>query len=185
MSLSDKVVLVTGESQGIGRATALAFMAAGARVAPAARRAEVLADVAAPHGDRALALGCDVTDEADVDAMFAAMVARFGLLDIVFNNAGATCRDRRPGAGRLAARPVGEPRRRVPDRRGALRVMRAQTPRGGRIINNGSISAQAPRIGSAAYTASKHGVTRLTKTMALDGRPHDIASCQIDIGAGC
>jgi NAD(P)-dependent dehydrogenase (short-subunit alcohol dehydrogenase family) len=185
MSLADKTVLVTGASQGIGLATALAFLAAGARVALVARRAGVLEEIAAPHGGRALAIACDVTDEQAVDAMFAAVVARFGRLDVAFNNAGATLPSTETGDIALADW------RRVLSvnldgaflvARGAYRVMRAQAPRGGRIINNGSISAHVPRIGSAAYTASKHGVTGLTKTLSLDGRAHDIACCQIDIG---
>ena len=138
MSLGDMTVLVTGASQGIGRATALAFLAAGARVALVARRAEVLVDITAPHGDRALALGCDVTDETAVDAMFAALVARFGRLDVVFNNASAT-----PATTEFSDIALADWRRVLSVNldgafliaRGAFRVMRGQTPRGGRIIN--------------------------------------------------
>ncbi|MFN3973133.1 MAG: SDR family oxidoreductase [Gemmobacter sp.] len=185
MTVKDKIVLVTGASQGIGRATALGFLDAGAQVALIARRADKLAEIAAPYGDRAVAIGCDVTNEAEVDAMYAAITARFGRLDVVFNNAGAALPSTETADVSL------DDWRRVLSvnldgafliARGAFRVMRAQSPKGGRIINNGSISAHAPRIGSAAYTASKHGVTGLTKTLSLDGRPHDIACCQIDIG---
>lgn len=185
MSVQDKMVLVTGASQGIGRATAEAFLAAGAKVVLAARRADKLAEVAAPHGDRALAVDCDVTDEASVDALFARISAVFGRLDVVFNNAGAA----------LPATETGDVSyadwRRVLGvnldgafliARGAFRMMKAQDPQGGRIINNGSISAHAPRIGSTPYTASKHAITGLTKTLSLDGRPYDIACGQIDIG---
>jgi len=185
VSVRDKIVLVTGASQGIGRATAEAFLAAGAKVALAARRADALAAVAAPHGDRALAVACDVTDEASVDALFARIGAAFGRLDVVFNNAGAA----------LPATETGDVAwadwRRVLSvnldgafliARGAFRMMKAQAPQGGRIINNGSISAHTPRIGSVPYTASKHAITGLTKTISLDGRPYDIACGQIDIG---
>ncbi|QYK41635.1 MAG: SDR family oxidoreductase [Paracoccaceae bacterium] len=185
MALTDNVVLVTGASQGIGRATALAFLQAGARVVLVARRADRLAEIAAPYGAAAMACACDVTDEAQVDAMFAQIAARFGRLDVVFNNAGAA----------LLSTPLGDigfaDWRRVVGvnldgafliARGAFRMMRDQSPQGGRIINNGSISAHAPRPGSAAYTASKHAITGLTKSISLDGRAHDIACCQIDIG---
>ena len=185
MDLDDKVILVTGASQGIGRATADAAIAAGACVVYAARRQSVVNDAVAPHGDRALAVACDVADEASVDALFAAVKARFGRLDAVFNNAGAGM----PGT-EFGDVPF-EAWRRVLSvnldgaflvARGAFRAMRDQTPKGGRIVNNGSISAYAPRPGSAAYTASKHGMLGLTKTLSLDGRPHDIACSQIDIG---
>lgn len=185
MTIAGKTVLVTGASQGIGRATAEAFLAAGARVALVARNAEKLAEVAAPHGDRALACPCDVADPAAVDALFAQVGAAFGRLDVVFNNAGAGLKGAEIGdvdfdhwrsvvsvnldGAFLVAR-------------GAWRMMRTQEPKGGRIINNGSISAHAPRPGSVAYTATKHAVTGLTKTLSLDGRKHDIACCQIDIG---
>jgi NAD(P)-dependent dehydrogenase (short-subunit alcohol dehydrogenase family) len=185
MSLAGQIVLVTGASQGIGKATALAFLEAGARVVLTARRGDLLAEVAAPYGDAALPVACDVTDEASVDALFAAILDRFGRLDVVFNNAGAALFSTETADVSL------EDWRRVMSvnldgafliARGAFRVMRAQSPKGGRIINNGSISAHTPRIGSAAYTASKHGVMGLTKTLSLDGRKHDIACCQIDIG---
>jgi NAD(P)-dependent dehydrogenase (short-subunit alcohol dehydrogenase family) len=180
-----RTVLVTGASQGIGAATARAFAGAGWRVALCARNAEKLAEVAAPLGDAALAIPCDVTDPEAVAALYAAIGARFGRLDAVFNNAGAN----------LPATLFGEigfaEWRRVVSvnldgafliAEGAFRMMRDQTPRGGRIINNGSVSAHAPRYGSAPYTASKHAITGLTKSIALDGRGHDIACGQIDIG---
>jgi NAD(P)-dependent dehydrogenase (short-subunit alcohol dehydrogenase family) len=185
MGVADRIVLVTGASRGIGLATAEAFLAAGARVVLAARDGDRLAAIAAPHGDRALAAPCDVADPASVDALFATIGARFGRLDVVFNNAGAV----------LLSTEIGdigwEDWRRVASvnldgafliARGAYRMMRAQSPRGGRIINNGSISAHAPRPGSAVYTATKHAITGLTRSIALDGRPHDIACGQIDIG---
>mgnify|MGYP005850284283 CR=1 FL=1 len=185
MTVKDKIILITGASQGIGRATALAFLEAGAKVVLVARRGDKLAEIAAPFGDAALALGCDVTDEAEVDAMFAAVKARFGRLDAVFNNAGAAL-----PSTETADVSFADWKRVISVNldgafliaRGAFRMMRDQSPKGGRIINNGSISAHTPRIGSAAYTASKHGVTGLTKTLSLDGRAHDIACCQIDIG---
>jgi NAD(P)-dependent dehydrogenase (short-subunit alcohol dehydrogenase family) len=187
MSVEDKVVVVTGASQGIGRATALAFLAAGARVALVARNSAKLEAVAgeAGAGERALVLPCDVTDEVAVEAMYADVGARFGRLDVVFNNAGANL-----GATEAGDVDFAEWRRVLAVNldgaflvaRGAFRMMREQSPRGGRIINNGSISAHAPRIGSAPYTASKHAITGLTKTLSLDGRKHDIACCQIDIG---
>ncbi len=185
MSVKDKVVLVTGASQGIGRATAEAFLAAGARVVLAARGADKLEAVAGPHGDRARAIACDVTDPASVDALFAQIGEVFGRLDVVFNNAGTNV-----GATETGDLDWEDWRKVISVNldgvfliaRGAYRMMREQSPKGGRIINNGSISAHSPRIGSAAYTASKHGVAGLTKTMILDGRPHDIAVCQIDIG---
>ncbi|TVQ57730.1 MAG: SDR family oxidoreductase [Rhodobacteraceae bacterium] len=184
MGVEGKVVLVTGASQGIGKATAEAFLAAGARVALCARRIEPLAAIAEGR-EEALAVACDVSDPASVDALFAAVLARFGRLDVAFNNAGAMA------AGVEIGDMDWETWRRVLSvnldgaflvARGAFRAMRDQRPQGGRIINNGSISAHAPRPGSAAYTASKHAITGLTKTIALDGRRHAIACGQIDIG---
>ncbi len=179
------VALITGASRGIGKAAAEAFLAAGYNVVLAARDAERLTAVAAPWGEAALPVRCDVSDPEDVEALFARIGARFGRLDLVFNNAGRglpeaeiadiSWQDWRQvlgvnldGAFLIA--------------RGAFAMMRAQDPRGGRIINNGSISAHAPRVGSAAYTASKHAITGLTKSIALDGRAHDIVCSQIDIG---
>lgn len=178
------VILITGASAGIGRATAERFLAEGWQVALLARRPEALAAVAGRNPD-ALALACDVTDEAQVEAAFAATVARFGRLDVLFNNAGRMLK------GALIDEVSLADWRAMVDvnltgmflcARAAFRQMRSQQPMGGRIINNGSVSAHAPRPGSVAYTATKHAVTGLTKTLALDGRPFDIAAGQIDIG---
>jgi NAD(P)-dependent dehydrogenase (short-subunit alcohol dehydrogenase family) len=181
-----KVVLVTGASQGIGAATARAFAEAGHRVVLAARGADKLAGVAeALPGGGALAVPCDVTDPAAVETLFARIAAERGRLDVVFNNAGTNI-------GPTLAGDIGwDDWRRVVSvnldgafliAAAAFRMMRGQEPRGGRIINNGSISAHAPRYGSAAYTASKHAITGLTKSLSLDGRGFDIACGQIDIG---
>jgi NAD(P)-dependent dehydrogenase (short-subunit alcohol dehydrogenase family) len=183
-----RIVLVTGASRGIGKATALAFLAAGAKTVLAARDGDKMAAAIAEAGatdDRALAVTCDVGDPGDVDRLFAAIKDRFGRLDAVFNNAGAN----------VPATDFGdvsfEDWRKVMAvnldgcfliARGAYRMMREQSPKGGRIINNGSISAYAPRPGSVAYTASKHAISGLTRTISLDGRKHDIACGQIDIG---
>ncbi|MBP7003336.1 SDR family oxidoreductase [Amaricoccus sp.] len=185
MALEGKVALVTGASQGIGKATAEALAAAGARVVLAARNAGKLGAAAAAIGGEAAAMPCDVTDPVSVDALFAAIGERFGRLDVVFNNAGAALISKEAGDVEW------EEWRRVVGvnldgafliARGAFRMMRDQSPRGGRIINNGSISAHAPRPGSIAYTASKHAITGLTRSLSLDGRAHDIACGQIDIG---
>ena len=178
------VIVVTGASAGIGRATALRFLAEGWSVGLLARRADALADVAGGN-PAALPVACDVTDEASVDAAFAAVVRRFGRVDALFNNAGISA-----PARTIDEIPVADWKAVVDVTvtgiflcaRAAFRQMRAQSPQGGRIINNGSISAQAPRPGSVPYTATKHAVTGLTKTLALDGRPFDIAAGQIDIG---
>lgn len=185
MTENPPVVLITGASQGIGKASALAFLGAGYRVVLAARSADKLEAIARDWPDTALAIPCDVADPGSVDALFDAIVARFGRLDVVFNNAGAAHPTTEIG-------DIGfEDWRRVLSvnldgafliARGAFRVMRAQSPRGGRIINNGSVSAQVPRIGGAPYGASKAAITGLTKVIALDGRAHDIACSQIDIG---
>ncbi|MFN3615745.1 MAG: SDR family oxidoreductase [Rubrimonas sp.] len=185
MSLKDKRVLVTGASQGIGRATAEAFLNAGAHVALAARSADRLADVAAAWPGRALPIACDVSDPDSVDALFARLRAEWGRLDVVFNNAGAGLK-----AAEIADVSWADWRNVLSVNidgvfliaRGAYAMMREQDPRGGRIINNGSVSAHTPRPGSIAYTAGKHAVLGITKTISLDGRKHDIACCQIDIG---
>jgi len=179
-----KIVLITGASRGIGRATALAFLAAGHKVVLVARDAARLAEVASTH-DHALPIACDVTDPAAVEALFSQIKDRFGRLDVVFNNAGIS----------LPATEIAdiswEDWRRVVGvnldgafliARGAFALMRAQSPKGGRIINNGSISAQVPRVGSVPYTVTKTAITGLTRTLSLDGRKHDIACGQIDIG---
>ena len=188
----NRIALVTGAGSGIGRACANALVAAGWRVAYAGRQVHTLqAAIAAagdPFGDigtRTLAVAADVTDPASVAALFEAVRQRFGRLDLLFNNAGTSA-----SGVALEALPY-ERWRAVLDTnltgaflctQQAFRMMKAQQPRGGRIVNNGSISAYAPRPGSVAYTASKHGVTGLTKTAALDGRAFDIAVGQLDIG---
>jgi len=182
------IALVTGAGSGIGRAVALGLLAKGYRVALAGRRADALAETAglsgAASGD-VLIVPTDVGDEAAVDALFGQIGERFGRLDLLFNNAGT-------GAPPVPLEDLPlEAWRRVVDvnltgaflcTQWAFRLMKTQTPRGGRIINNGSISAHAPRPGSVAYTATKHAITGLTRSTALDGRAHDIACGQIDIG---
>ena len=183
-----KTAIVTGAGTGIGRATSLALLAAGYQVVLAGRRAEPLQETAALAGDHAghaLAVPADVTDPAAVRALFDTTVARFGRLDLLFNNAGM-------GAPAVPMDELTfEQWKAVVDinltgvflcMQQAFRVMKAQTPQGGRIINNGSISATMPRPFSAPYTATKHGVLGLTKVGSLDGRAHDIAVGQIDIG---
>jgi NAD(P)-dependent dehydrogenase (short-subunit alcohol dehydrogenase family) len=182
-----KVAIVTGGGTGIGKAAALALLGDGWRVAIAGRRQELLDQVAAEAAatGRTLAVSTDVTDPASVEALFAATVKAWGRVDLLFNNAGIGA-----PAVPLEDLPL-EQWKRVVDTnlngmfygiQQAFRVMKSQTPRGGRIINNGSISAHAPRPFSIAYTATKHAVMGLTKTAALDGRKYDIAVGQIDIG---
>ncbi len=178
-----QTILITGAGSGIGRSTARTFIAAGWRVALLGRREAALTETA--NGAEALVLPCDVTDAAQVDAAFARLEASFGRLDVLFNNAGQS----------LPAAPIDEIA--VADwlqlsgvnitgmflcARAAFGLMRRQQPQGGRIINNGSISAHVPRPGSVPYTMSKHAVTGLTRTLGLDGRRFDIACGQIDIG---
>ena len=177
-----RTVIVTGASAGIGRACAEAFAGAGWTVGLIARRAGVLADMA---GDRMIPLPCDVTDAAAVEAAFERFAQRAGRLDVLFNNAGVF-----PKAGPIDEISVAEWQAGVDVNltgmflcaRAAFGAMRRQAPPGGRIINNGSISAQSPRAGAAVYTVTKHGLTGLTKQIALDGRAYDIACGQIDIG---
>lgn len=182
-----KVAIVTGGGSGIGKAAALALLGDGWRVAIAGRRKDPLDDVVAQAnaGGRALAVPADVSDPASVEALFAATLKAWGRVDLLFNNAGIGL------GGALLEDITTEDWKRVVDTnlngmfygiREAFRVMKSQTPRGGRIINNGSISAYAPRPNSVAYTATKHAVTGLTKTASLDGRKYDIAVGQIDIG---
>ena len=177
-------ILVTGAGSGIGRATARLFLREGWRVGLIGRRAEALVETAEGHG-AALVLPCDVTDPASVDGAFSQATAVWGRLDVLFNNAGISAK----------AAPIDE----IPVEdwldlsavnitgmflcaRAAFGQMRRQAPQGGRIINNGSISAHVPRPGSVPYTMSKHAVTGLTRTLGLDGRAFDIACGQIDIG---
>jgi NAD(P)-dependent dehydrogenase (short-subunit alcohol dehydrogenase family) len=186
--MTDKIALVTGAGSGIGRACALGLLAEGWTVALVGRRADALQQTAGAAGAaaaRAVVMPCDVAQEAEVAAVFDDMRARFGRLDLLFNNAGTGLASTTPDA------VSGEEWRRTVDVNlngafyclaQAFKLMKEQRPMGGRIINNGSISAHAPRPGSIAYTATKHAITGLTKTAALDGRPWDIAVGQIDIG---
>jgi NAD(P)-dependent dehydrogenase (short-subunit alcohol dehydrogenase family) len=186
MAESKRIAMVTGAGTGVGRAVALALAEAGWAVVLVGRRREPLEESAAMAAPAAtLALPCDVTDPAAVEGLFAAAVERFGRLDLLFNNAG-----------------TGAPAVPIEDltfaqwqavvavnltgsflcAQAAVRQMKRQRPRGGRIINNGSISAHTPRPNSAPYTATKHAITGLTKSLALDGRAFDICCGQIDIG---
>ncbi|QCP53784.1 SDR family oxidoreductase [Trinickia violacea] len=185
---SGKVALITGASNGIGRAVALKLLSHGYRVVLAARNEaalDALADAAHKRGEDALAVAADITDASSVAALFEATRQRYGRLDLLFNNAGRN------------APPVEIDQLSVDDWRAvvdtnltgaflctreAFAMMKSQTPRGGRIINNGSISAHAPRPFSIAYTATKHAITGLTKSTSLDGRKYDIVCGQIDIG---
>ena len=188
MAATQKIALVTGAGSGIGRATALALAEDGYQVVVTGRRADALnGTVEAGAGLKGAihAMPCDVSDADQVAKLFAAVKSKFGRLDLLFNNAG------------VSAPPVPidelsiEQWRQVVDinlngmfycLRQAFKVMKSQQPMGGRIINNGSISAYAPRPHSIAYTSTKHAVTGLTKTASLDGRPFQIAVGQIDIG---
>ena len=180
-----RIALVTGAGSGIGRASALALAGAGFTVVLAGRRAEPLEAAAAEAMGDAVGLACDVRDALSVDALFSDIDARFGRLDVLFNNAGI-------GAPLVPLEDL------TPDQwmdvvdtnltgaflcsRAAFRLMKRQNPRGGRIINNGSLSAWAPRPNSTPYTATKHAITGLTRSTSLDGRDYDIACGQIDIG---
>ncbi|HEU0229687.1 MAG TPA: SDR family oxidoreductase [Burkholderiaceae bacterium] len=180
----ERTIIVTGASGGIGRATARRFLDEGWRVGLVGRRADALAETASGN-ENALVLPCDVTDPQQVDEAFDRVLARWGHLDVLFNNAGV-------GLKSVLPDDVGVDQwKTVIDvnvtgvfycARAAFARMRRQTPQGGRIINNGSISAHAPRPGSIAYTASKHAVTGMTRSLSLDGRPFGIACGQIDIG---
>jgi NAD(P)-dependent dehydrogenase (short-subunit alcohol dehydrogenase family) len=183
-----RVALVTGAGTGIGRAVALEFLAQGYRVVLAGRRREPLEatrTAAGEDGVRALVVPTDVSDEQAVRELFDAAQREYGRLDVLFNNAG-----RGAPAMPIEELPVSVWRDVVDTNltgmflcaQAAIRVMKAQNPRGGRIINNGSISAHAPRPFSIAYTATKHAVTGLTKSISLDCRPYNIACGQIDIG---
>jgi NAD(P)-dependent dehydrogenase (short-subunit alcohol dehydrogenase family) len=188
MNPTGKVALVTGASAGIGKASALALLREGYRVVLTARRQEMLDTAIAESGagpERALAITADVGNPDSVRDLFAATKAKFGRLDLLFNNAGmgapAMPMEDLPfdkWQAVVAANLTGT----FLCCQEAVRIMKAQDPKGGRIINNGSISAHAPRPMSIAYTATKHAITGITKTISLDGRKHDIACGQIDIG---
>jgi len=185
--MAEKVALVTGAGSGIGRASALALAQAGYQLVLAGRREEALRQTAeAIGGDKAtLVVPADVTRSEEVDALFAAIERRFGRLDVLFNNAGGNVRgvafEDLSYENWLSVINVNLNGMFLVAQ-GAFRMMKAQRPLGGRIINNGSISAHAPRPDSAPYTTSKHAVTGLTKCISLDGRQYDIACSQIDIG---
>jgi NAD(P)-dependent dehydrogenase (short-subunit alcohol dehydrogenase family) len=186
--MSEQVAIITGAGTGIGKRTALVFLEEGCSVVLAGRRREPLEATATEAGDagaRALVVPTDVSDPASVRALFATTKERFGRLDVLFNNAGIGA----PGV--LLEDLTYEQWKAVVDinltgaflcTQEAFKIMKDQTPRGGRIINNGSISAHAPRPNSAPYTATKHAITGLTKSTALDGRKYEIACSQIDIG---
>jgi|SRR5579859_5977161 len=188
MTSNMKVAIVTGAGSGIGKASALALLQAGYAVALAGRRVERLEAAVAeagPLGRQALIVPCDVRQPESVAALFAQTEARFGRLDLLFNNAGIGSK-----AAPLEDLELENWRATVDTNlsgaflclQAAFRLMKRQTPPGGRIINNGSVSAHAPRPNLAAYTATKHAVTGLTKAAALEGRRHNIACGQIDIG---
>jgi len=188
MASSEKVAIVTGAGTGIGKAVALALLGEGYAVVLAGRRKELLEAGALEgksSGSRTLVVPTDVSDPASIRALFARTKEAFGRLDLLFNNAGT-------GAPAVPLEELTyEQWKTVVDTnltgvflctQEAFKIMKSQEPRGGRIINNGSISAHAPRPNSAPYTATKHAITGLTKATALDGRKYDIACCQIDIG---
>ena len=188
MASDSKVAIITGAGSGIGKATALAFLKDGYRVTLAGRRREFLEGTIKEAGDkasRAIAVPTDVGDPSAVKNLFSKTRDEFGRIDVIFNNAGF-------GAPPVALEDLTvEQWQAVVDTnltgtfvciQEAFRIMKNQNPRGGRIINNGSVSAHAPRPNSAPYVATKHGITGLTKSASLDGRKYDIACCQIDIG---
>ena len=188
MDSDNKIAIITGAGSGVGRAAALALYANGYAVTLAGRRSDVLnttADLAQDEGERTLVVPTDVSDPKSVKDLFQQTCHKFGRVDVLFNNAG------------LGARPVPLEELSVEEWQSvvdvnltgaflctqeAFRTMKAQKPCGGRIINNGSVSAYAPRPNSAPYTATKHAISGLTRSTSLDGRPHNIACGQIDIG---
>jgi NAD(P)-dependent dehydrogenase (short-subunit alcohol dehydrogenase family) len=182
------VAVVTGAGSGIGRAASVALLEAGFHVVVAGRRAGALADtlaVAGAHADRGLALPTDVTDPASVSALMDVTTARLGRIDVLFNNAGIFSASEPIEAIGLDAWNAAVATNLTGAflcAQAAYRAMQRQVPRGGRIINNGSLSAHVPRPFAAAYTATKHAVTGLTKALALEGRRYDIACGQIDVG---
>ena len=188
MASTQRTALVTGAGTGVGKAVALALLKGGYRVALAGRRKEMLEQTvkeAGEHGKNALVVPTDVAKPDQVSALFAQIRQKFGRLDTLFNNAGGNA----PGVP-FDELPFDKWQAVVDVNltgmflcaQAAFKMMKEQDPRGGRIINNGSISAHVPRPGSAPYTATKHGVTGLTKTIALDGRNFDVVCGQIDIG---
>jgi NAD(P)-dependent dehydrogenase (short-subunit alcohol dehydrogenase family) len=180
-----KVALVTGAGSGIGRAAAVALAAHGYRVVLTGRRQEPLDETARMAGKDCLAIRADVADARSVATLFARLREACGRLDLLFNNAGTSAPDvsfEQLSADQWNAVMQTNLTGAFLCAQGAFRLMKEQSPRGGRIINNGSISAAVPRPNSAPYTASKHGVTGLTRSIALDGRGYDIACGQIDIG---
>ena len=182
-----KVAIVTGAGTGIGRSAALALLKDGYHVGLVGRRRDKLEETAAQSdaGERALVLAADITKDAEVKKIFGEVKAKWGRLDVLFNNAGMGA-----PAVSMEELPIEKFREVVNINlvamfmctQEAIRIMKAQTPKGGRIINNGSISAHAPRPMSVAYTTTKHAVTGLTKCISLDGRKDDIVGSQIDIG---
>ena len=185
--MDKKVAIVTGAGSGVGKATALALLEAGYHVTLAARRAETLEQTiaeAGAGGERALAVPTDVGDPDQVRNLFAKTKGAFGRLDLLFNNAGTGARGLLEDLTDEQWQTVVATNLNGPFycTREAFKIMKDQDPRGGRIINNGSISAHTPRPNSSPYTATKHAITGLTKATALDGRKYDIACGQIDIG---
>nr|PZN39458.1 MAG: 3-oxoacyl-ACP reductase [Pseudomonadota bacterium] len=188
MASKGKVAIITGAGSGVGRAVAIAFLKDGYNVVLAGRRRDALEEtirLAGAGAGQALAVPTDVTDPQSVKALFAACKERFGRLDVLFNNAGVSA----PGVP--LEELTYEQWQKVVDTnltgpflctQEAFRIMKDQNPRGGRIINNGSVSAYAPRPNSAPYTATKHAISGLTRSTSLDGRKYDIACGQIDIG---
>ncbi len=185
MKISEKVVIITGAGSGIGRASALALTNEGYRVVLAGRHCETLEETAAEAGGTTLVVVTDVAERASVSNLFARTTQVFGRLDVLFNNAGVF-----PSGALLEDIEYTDWQRAVDVNltgtflctQEAFKLMRAQQPMGGRIINNGSISAHVPRPNSAPYTATKHALTGLTKSTSLDGRKYNIACGQIDIG---